>query len=146
VSSDWIRDLFEEVIARQGEVLPMFSSVKIAEASGRAASLWIDWEGQNGWRIVKYDLWLSLDNGIQWKPPEVQLRNAIWMTEITFRRLILERIEPEQARMHGEIKIAGESSLYDGLEMIQTFKQIRASLLRPSAEKAGVAEVDSEEG
>jgi hypothetical protein len=133
---DWILSIFETLIAQESSVLGMFSSEKKADATGRSASLFIDWQGQNGWNIKEYSFLFTAEHGVQWKPDKLEVRNGIYMSENTFYELARGRLEPEDARMHGLIKIAGDSSFYDGLEFQQIWSKIKEKLLGPIVDKA----------
>jgi len=136
MSKDWIRAVFEAVIAEEASVLDMFPNSKKTEAAGRSCSLLIDWEKENGWGIVVYDFWFTPDHGVQWKPADVPVRNQVYMTMKTFYALVRGWAEPEAARMHGLIQIAGDSSFYDALEFQHIWTAIHERLLKPIVERA----------
>jgi putative sterol carrier protein len=136
MSNDWIRDVFEALISEEDDIINMVPSEKRDGASGRSAALLIDWEGQHDWHVKTYSFWFTAEHGVQWKPKEVELRNEIYMSEKTFYALTRGWIEPESARMHGDIKIAGDNSFYDGLEFQHIWKQIKDKLLKPIVDKA----------
>jgi hypothetical protein len=136
MAKDWIRAVFDAVIAQEESVLNMVSPEKKRDASGRSCTLLIDWEKENGWKIVPYDFWFTADHGVQWKPEGVPVRNEIYMSMKTFYALMRGWIDPETARMHGLIRISGERGFYDALEFNKIWDAISEKLLKPIIERS----------
>ena len=109
-----IAKLLDKVLKSQGDVLAQVSEEKRKQVYGRAAAVFID--GPNG---GEFNLWFTKE-GIAYKPPEVETKNRVWMTEDTFWDCItpdISRIERRDGK--GEVLATGMQVLAEAMEKDQ---------------------------
>jgi hypothetical protein len=128
----WVRPLLERAMALQRELLKEYPLEKRAEGHGRAACLIV--EGQGTYYLV-----FDKNNGLQWKPDGMPVRNTIWTTESALQDLLLGRVSLDEAVRHGLVKVSGEHSLYDTGEFLEIWEKVVERILRPLVDRAAQA-------
>ncbi|GAH47350.1 unnamed protein product [marine sediment metagenome] len=78
----WVKNFLNRLMAIQSDVIYDIPEEKRQEGYGRAAKMIID--GPQG---GIFDLWFT-ESGVQEKPPEVPIKNTVYMTEDTLLNLI----------------------------------------------------------
>ena len=102
---------------------------KLAAVVGRKGKLIIDGE-EGGVFIIRMTPY-----GILRDNSDRDIRNEIWMTDITFIDIVIGELEPKTARARGQVLFSGDRSLYDAAEIIDIFEKWLLTKLKPVAQK-----------
>lgn len=146
----WVKDLIDSAILSQKAVLFEFSEEKRAEAYGRAGRVIVDGPGGG-----MFELWFTKEEGMQWKPPEVPIRNTVYLKEETLLDMVTPsitvedilrlsdegklgevfncwpKLDPRVARANGLILISGDASLYDAEEFADIWDRVVRKVFFP---------------
>jgi len=110
-------------------VMAQLPAEKMAAITGRKGKLIVDGE-QGGAFIIKMTPY-----GIYRENSDHDIRNEIWMTDVTFIDIVIGELEPKTARARGQVLFSGDRSLYDAAEIIDIFEKWIITKLRPVAQK-----------
>ena len=110
-------------------VMAQLPAEKMAAITGRKGKLIVDGE-QGGAFIIKMTPY-----GIYRENSDHDIRNEIWMTDVTFIDIVIGELEPKTARARGQVLFSGDRSLYDAAEIIDIFEKWLITKLRPVAQK-----------
>ncbi len=89
-SVSWVQNLLNTILEGQGEFLKLYPEQRLQEGYGRAAQVIV--EGPGG-GVFDY---CFTSQGLVPKPPEVPVKNTVWMTEDTLLDLITPDITTDE--------------------------------------------------
>jgi len=110
-------------------VMARIPSEKLAAMVGRKARLIIEGE-DGGIFIIKCTLY-----GVFREYNDSDIRNEIWMTDVTFMDIVIGELDPKAARARGQLLFSGNRSLYDAAEIIEVFEKWMSTKMRPVAQR-----------
>lgn len=110
-------------------VMASISAEKLAAMVGRKARLIIEGE-DGGVFIIKLTLY-----GVFREDNDTNLRNEIWMSDVTFMDIVIGELDSKTARARGQVLFSGDRSLYDAAEVIEIFEKWMSNKMRPVAQR-----------
>lgn len=67
--------------------------------------------------------------------PSDNIRNEIWMTDVTFIDIVIGELDVKVARARGQVLFTGDRSLYDAHEIMGLFGEWMSAKLKPIAQR-----------
>lgn len=128
VAETLIEFALEDKVEHQA-VMARVPAEKLAAVVGRKGKLVIEGD-EGGVFIVKLTPY-----GVFREYNERDVRNEIWMTDVTFMDIVIGELDPKTARARGQVLFSGNRSLYDAAEIIEVFEKWMSNRLRPVAQR-----------
>lgn len=110
-------------------ILARIPAEKLAAVVGRKGKLIIEGD-EGGVFIIKLTPY-----GVFREYSDSDIRNEIWMTDVTFMDIVIGELDPKAARARGQVLFSGARSLYDAAEIIEVFEKWMSNRLRPVAQR-----------
>lgn len=110
-------------------ILAKLPAGKLAAVVGRKGKLIVEGP-EGGVFIIKLTPY-----GVYRDDSSLDVRNEIWMTDITFQDLVVGELDPKTARARGQVLFGGDRSLYDAAEIMDVFEKWMVNKIRPVAQK-----------
>jgi len=110
-------------------IMAQLPADKLAAVVGRKGKLIIDGE-EGGVFIIRMTPY-----GIVGENSDEDVRNEIWMTDVTFMDIVIGELDPKTARARGQVLFNGDRSIYDAAEIIGIFEKWIITKLKPIAQK-----------
>lgn len=128
VAETLIEFALEDKLEQQA-VMAMVPAEKLAAVVGRKGKLLIE-GNEGGVFIIKLTPY-----GVFRDYTDSDIRNVIWMTDVTFMDIVIGELDPKTARARGQVRFTGDRSLYDADEIIKVFEEWLSTKLRPVAQR-----------
>jgi len=128
VAENLIDFVLEDTMEHQA-IMTKVPAEKLAAAVGRKGKLIVGGP-EGGVFIVKLTPY-----GVFRENSDTDIRNEVWMTDITFQDIVIGELDPKTARARGQVLFSGDRSLYDAAEIIDVFEKWMRTKLKPIAQK-----------